>query len=69
MNVFAYTPSDGASHPPYISLNEDDAGKITLSAREGPADNFRLVNINLPFEEVVAMHRELGIFIERRQAR
>lgn len=65
MNICAYTP-DGNSHPPYLSLN-DDEGEVSLTVRQGPADNFKQATIKIPIEELIMMHVQIGAYIEQRQ--
>lgn len=66
MNIFAYTPG-GASHPPFVSINEEEDGKkITMSVRQGPAEAHVLANIEIPLEELEIMHEKIGSYLLHR---
>lgn len=65
MNIFAFTPAEG-SHPPFVSLNEEEGERITLTVRTGDALNAVVNTIELPLEELEIMQEKITSYLSRR---
>ena len=59
-NIFAYT--NGASNPGYISVNEEDDGRVTVAVRSNGAQVPSA--IELPRDELANLAAGIGAYLE-----
>ena len=54
-HVFAHTPTNFPSYPPFVNIRREDGGRHLLTVREAGHDGLRVAQMELSPEELEAM--------------